>query len=163
MAQFHEIFPELTVDRLFTPAEAHALAGPSPQTQRNWRHRKLVPFDRRPPEAASDLPAPFTWEQVMQWALMFEAQARGMPLADAGLLAAHEKLQQLHRFDFRRPYGPQLFIFYRLGDDGQIEVSTHGGKITFDTDDPWWGNFGSWLNYSKVQRDVVARYEARRG
>lgn len=155
MSQYFSIFPGLSM-RFFTPAEIYKLSGVSPQQQRLWRHRGVVPFDR----GAEGRDRISTWEQVMQWAVMIEVQNRGLDLSTAGKIAASEMLRQLHCFDFRKQASGDspLLIICRMTEDGEIVVSTLGGKMEFNTADAFWGNFGFWINYSEIQRRVVDAY-----
>ena len=71
---------------------------------------------------------------------------------------APEKLVHLHGSDQRKFDKAPLFIFF-MRRAGKWEVSTNAGKVPFDTAQPFWGSFGSYFNYSEIQRRVIASYE----
>jgi hypothetical protein len=135
--------------RLFSPSEAHRLSGVKAESQRMWRSRGLI---------SEFLQAPFDFVQVTKLALIGHLSDRGVEIATAHQIAEAVN-QQLYMFDFASQDEPPLFVFWRPVDGG-VAVSTHAGKIEFDTAHPWWGGFGAWLNYSEIQRSVLAAYDA---
>lgn len=152
------IFPELEF-RLFSPAELKHLAGVSPENQRIWRHRYDVEFDADVDDKGERL---LQWGQVMQWALMVECRKVGITLKTAARIAGSRTVEQLGWHDHRRIDRAPLFLFYRLSSKGKVAVTTGAGRIDFNTGDAFWSNFGSWFNYSLVQRKTIELYEAGR-
>jgi hypothetical protein len=169
--RFVDVFPELANGRSFTPSELHELTTVSPQTQRLWRHRNLVPFDRRDPESRE--PVPYSWGKVLQYALMLQISQGGIDLAIAGQAAAEIGPTQFHPglldHDFCGDAGP-LFLFCRparLFFPLQVNWS-RGPEFEFEPESepvhPSYGeDFGFWINYSAVQRRVVDAYKKMRG
>lgn len=155
-----KIFPELEF-RFFSPAEVAELSGVSVEKQRLWRHRHAVTFDAVTDENGVRL---LHWGQVMQWALMFQASAYGINLNTAAKIAGSPKLDQtgLHWADMRYADRPPLFVFYHLLPSGDVDVTTGAGKIDFNTGSEFWREFGSWIDYSRIQRRVIGIYQASR-
>ena len=153
--RYLELFPELDAipGREFTPSEIVTLAGVPSELQRIWRSRLK--------QTSSPLPAksPYSWVELIQWALMRDLTDRGLSIFDAAQVAMSKKLRQTHEFDFRNFGKPPLFLFCRTDNQGRIHVSTNADAIEFNTGNRFWGDFGFWLNYSAVQDRVVTAYE----
>jgi len=149
--QLQSIFPEFG-ERLgpeFSPAELAAMSGVNPETQRLWRSRGIVDDDMR---------APYSWQQVMQWAVANTLSKRGN-LSDAWRVARDPKVQDYYKFDLRHFDRAPLFLFCNETDEGgALHVSSGAGKVSFDTSHPWWGNYGIHFNFSAVQQRVIAAY-----
>lgn len=155
-----EIFPELEF-KFFSPAQVADLTGVNPEKQRIWKHRHDVSFDASTDDTGVRL---LHWAQVMQWALMAQLAKYGINLNTAAKIAGSPKIEQYHWFDERRLLsGAPLFLFFRyLPDEGEVEVTSGGGPIRFNTSDEFWQQFGGWIDYSLVQRRVIGLYEANR-
>lgn len=147
------------IGRFFTSDEAGIISGISPEKQRLWRSRGLVPFDQLP-EAKGKKRRVLSWETIVQYGTMAEAVRAGIEIECAGWFASSEKIAQLAPFDFRREDGEDpLYLFCKPspGDPkSYANVTTGAGSMDFSAGD-YWGRFGFWLNFSALQRALVAR------
>jgi hypothetical protein len=145
--------------RFFTSDEGGIISGVSPEKQRLWRTRGLVPFDRLP-EAKGNKRRVLSWETIVQYGVMAEAVRAGIEIECAGWFASAETIPQLASRDFRREEGGDpLYLFCKPlpGDPkSYANVTTGAGPMDFSAGD-YWGRFGFWLNFSALQRALVAR------
>lgn len=177
MTVIYSEFPELSVDRFFTPAETGILSGISPEKQRQIRHKGWSTFLDRFDDGKH---ARFDWREVVLWSLMAEAQNLGFGMQESGYFAAgfstrksSPSLGQLLENDFRlgskrtsdsdRSVPLYVFCFPEMGKpESFANLSTGSGNVAFDGSWKFAGRWGWWLNYSDFQRRLLLRYESIR-
>ncbi len=169
-------FPELDL-RLFTPAELGILSTISPEKQRQCRTKKFTKFLEEREGTGHNR---YDWDEVVLWALMAEVEDVGFNLSSAGFFAAAfskfandlavefgvegiyvggQSKGQLLSFDFRRLEDTDhrdLYVacFPEVGrPESFLNVSIFSDDLVPN------GRFGFFLNYSDIQRRLLARYE----
>lgn len=147
--------------RLFDSEEVMMISGVSPDKQRQWRARAIIPWDTGVDVQRKGRAVLTPWRDVMKWALVGHTLKYGLDVSCSAHFANAECLEKLAHVDLRRESGAPLYAFCRpLPGDAESygRVSTGAGKLDFN-DGSFWGDLFFAVNYSEVQRSAMKRFE----
>lgn len=176
-------YPELEIQRTFSPTEAAKLTGISQGTQRKYRHLGYLRYIEERGEGTGW--SKFGWEEITCLALIGELVEFGLDPESASYFASSFSLKQAAR-DLRTKYQPNLvrgelvlndfraqgergdpllaychpqrkntesYVNVTVGAVGALSLAYHATE----------SRFGFWINFSEFQRRLCLRYEAIRG